>query len=189
MSGADPAADAGAFEALLAQRVALQGAAAPGAYGQAALAQGGFGQAALAPGAYGQATLPLGGLAQSGAAAGQVVGDGGYAWAEQLAQRFGLTVTSTHRSPEENARVGGSPTSAHLTQGGAADFAGPPEAMRRLAEWAVDSGAFGEVFYDPLGRYWDDGRVVSGGIGGHSDHVHISLGAPSASAPAAAGIV
>lgn len=102
--------------------------------------------------------------------------EGGYEWAQKLAKRFGLSLASTYRSPEQNASVGGSPTSAHMTQGGAADFAGPAENMRRLAEWAVGRGAFGEVFYDPLGRYWDNGKINPGGIGGHSDHVHITRG-------------
>lgn len=31
-----------------------------------------------------------------------------------------------------------------------------------------------EVFYDPLGYYFDSGRIVQGAIGGHGDHVHVA---------------
>jgi len=35
-------------------------------------------------------------------------------------------------------------------------------------------GGLAEAFYDPLGQ-WDNGRFSSKGIGGHSDHVHVSI--------------
>lgn len=98
---------------------------------------------------------------------------GDYRWARQLGDRFGLRLASTYRDPARNAAVGGSRTSAHMTRGGATDFAGSPAAMRRLAEWAIRSGQFSEVFFDPVGQ-WDQGRFSPRGIGGHSDHVHIS---------------
>lgn len=31
-----------------------------------------------------------------------------------------------------------------------------------------------EVFYDPMGRYWDSGGVHKGSIGGHGTHVHVA---------------
>ena len=65
--------------------------------------------------------------------------------------------------------------SRHLVRGAAADIAGSPDAMRRLAEWAIRSGRFAEVFYDPVGQ-WDNGRFSRQGIGGHSDHAHLSYG-------------
>lgn len=99
-----------------------------------------------------------------------------YDWANSLAKQFGLTVSSTYRDPSKNASVGGSKTSRHMVKGGAADFSGTPEQMRALADAAIRSGQFAEVFYDPLGFYWDNGRINRGGIGGHSDHVHISFG-------------
>jgi hypothetical protein len=102
-----------------------------------------------------------------------LAGDGTYDWAHDLARRFGLTVGSTFRSPAENARVGGSPTSAHKTRGGATDFTGTPDAMRAFALWAIRSGKFREVFYDPVGQ-WDQGRFSPKGIGGHGDHVHVT---------------
>lgn len=104
-----------------------------------------------------------------------VAGDSpGYGWADELGKNFGVQVSSTYRDPEHNRRVGGSPTSAHMRRGAAADFSGSPEAMRRLAEWAISSGRAKEVFYDPLGYYWDNGKIAKGSIGGHSDHVHIT---------------
>ena len=39
------------------------------------------------------------------------------------------------------------------------------------------SGALAEAFYDPLGQ-WDNGRFSTKGIGGHSDHVHLSVTNP-----------
>lgn len=35
-------------------------------------------------------------------------------------------------------------------------------------------GSIYEVFYDPLGEYWDSGEVHRGSIGDHTDHVHVS---------------
>lgn len=35
-----------------------------------------------------------------------------------------------------------------------------------------------ECFYDPLGYYFDSGKVVQGSIGGHSDHVHVAAEHP-----------
>lgn len=35
-------------------------------------------------------------------------------------------------------------------------------------------GGIYEVFYDPLGRYWDSGGVRKGAIGGHDSHVHVA---------------
>lgn len=99
--------------------------------------------------------------------------DGGYGWAQEIGKRFGLRLASTYRSPAKNRAVGGSKTSAHMTRGGATDFAGSPAAMRRLAEWAIDSGQFREVFFDPVGQ-WDNGVFNEQGIGGHDDHVHLT---------------
>lgn len=39
-------------------------------------------------------------------------------------------------------------------------------------------GSVFEVFYDPLGEYWDSGSIHKGAIGGHSNHVHTA--APTA---------
>ena len=116
-------------------------------------------------------TIPQ--VQQVGAAAAEAGGGGSpSAQANALSDRFGLKITSARRSPEENARVGGSPTSAHLT-GRGFDFGGDPAAMMRLARYAGKQG-YGEVFYDPWGQ-WDNGQYRRQGIGGHSDHVHITF--------------
>lgn len=98
---------------------------------------------------------------------------GDYTWANQLAKKYGLSLASTYRSPAKNAAVGGSKTSAHMSQGAATDFSGTPAQMAALARWAMKSGQFREVFYDPIGQ-WDNGRFSKKAIGGHSDHVHIT---------------
>ena len=46
-----------------------------------------------------------------------------------------------------------------------------------LSPQAVGTGGLAEAFYDPLGQY-DNGRFSSQGIGGHSDHVHLSITNP-----------
>jgi hypothetical protein len=58
------------------------------------------------------------------------VGEAGAA----IANAFGLRVTSHSRSAEENARIGGSPTSHHIG-GYAIDLAGSQEQMMAAAEW------------------------------------------------------
>lgn len=101
-------------------------------------------------------------------------------WAHRLASRFALQVTNTFRSPDDAARINPATryTSRHLARGGAADIAGSPDQMRALANWAIRSGLFAEVFYDPVGQ-WDSGRYSPRGIGGHADHVHLSYGGPA----------
>jgi hypothetical protein len=99
-------------------------------------------------------------------------------WAQSLAKKFGLTVGSTYRSPSRNASVGGAKGSRHMTHGGAADISGSASQMAALARWAIKSGLFAEVFYDPVGSL-DNGRFSKRGIGGHRDHVHLSFGGPA----------
>jgi hypothetical protein len=118
-------------------------------------------------------TMPAAPTARPAPYAGPGASSEPYGWANQLGRKFGLTLSSTYRSPADNARVGGSKTSAHMTQGAATDFSGSPAAMRALAEWAIRSGQFREVFFDPVGQ-WDNGVFKRQGIGGHSDHVHIT---------------
>lgn len=59
---------------------------------------------------------------------------------QDLAERFDLRVTSGYRSPAHNARIGGSPTSWHLT-GRAADFVGNETDMQAAAAYAQQTGA------------------------------------------------
>jgi len=94
----------------------------------------------------------------------------------ELAKRFGLTVTSGRRSAADNQRVGGSPTSLHLSDR-ARDLGGTPENLRKAAEYAAShyGSNLGELFYDPLGYYVKKGKRVAGSIGGHGDHLHIGI--------------
>lgn len=105
---------------------------------------------------------------------------GDYWWANEIANVFGLVVSSSYRSPRENIQVEGSPGSRHMVRGAAADLSGSASNMRRCAEWAIRTRMFAEVFYDPLRIYWDTGLgyagIVRGAIGGHSDHDHLSYG-------------
>lgn len=104
---------------------------------------------------------------------------GNYDWAKSVAGLYGLSLASTYRSPKHNESVGGSKTSRHMVWGAAADLSGAPSAMYKTAVWAYNKGRppFAEIFYDPWGQ-WDNGRYSRSGIGGHSDHVHLSYGIP-----------
>lgn len=113
-------------------------------------------------------------VARSGPTSSGVTYTGDYSWAYELAKRFGLTVTSTFRSPSQNAAVGGSANSYHMQWGRAADLSGSASAMMALARWASQHlDQFTEVYYDPLGG-WKNGISI-GPIGGHSDHVHLTI--------------
>lgn len=88
-------------------------------------------------------------------------------WLEHYAAPYGLTVTST----TEGKHVKGS----YHYKGRAIDLAGSPDQMRAAAEAALQHPQdFAEMFYDPIGAYIKDGKIVKGAIGGHSDHVHIA---------------
>lgn len=92
----------------------------------------------------------------------------------KLAKRFGATVTSAYRTKEQNKKVGGSPTSFHM-RGRAIDVV-PDKAGMALLRYVLNNPSqFNEAFYDPLGRYLDEGKIRRGAIGGHSDHIHIAL--------------
>lgn len=82
------------------------------------------------------------------------------------AKKFGLTVTST---------TGGThvPGSYHYS-GRAVDIAGSSKQMMKFFLWARRFSPT-ELFYDPAGYYYKNGKRVKGSIGGHSDHVHFAL--------------
>jgi len=86
--------------------------------------------------------------------------------AKQGADKFGVIITST---------TGGShvPGSYHYS-GRGVDVAGSAKQMRAFFNWASRYKPT-ELFYDPIGYYWKNGKKVKGSIGGHSDHVHIAL--------------
>lgn len=85
------------------------------------------------------------------------------AYSQNLAQGFGLRVTSTVRDPKKNAAVGGAKHSAHLPGGPtAADFAGTKDQMDAFAAYARANSGPGKTFAKVL--YGDKG---------HLDHVHV----------------
>ena len=55
--------------------------------------------------------------------------------AQSIASRFGLNVSSSYRTPEHNAEVGGVPNSFH-TKGLAFDFSGSNSQMQAAKAWA-----------------------------------------------------
>lgn len=171
----DPSGRLQGLQSLMAMRSQVGGAVAAG---------GGTGAPPAAPGAGGLGANvyagPLANIPSHDVPFGTAP-NGGYAWAENIAKAFGVSLTSGYRNAAQQIATGSRAglRSRHLVHGGAADISGSPDAMRRLADWAIRSGRFAEVFYDPVGQ-WDNGRFSSRGIGGHSDHVHLSYGRPVA---------
>jgi hypothetical protein len=94
---------------------------------------------------------------------------------DELAKRFGLDITSGYRSPDQNAAVQGSPTSYHM-QNRARDIAVGSGKWNQFIQYARHNpGMFNEFFFDPLGWYIKNGRIVKGAIGGHDDHLHYAF--------------
>jgi hypothetical protein len=86
---------------------------------------------------------------------------------ENFAAPYGLTVTST----TGGKHVRGS----YHYKGRAIDVSGSRARMRAVAEAALKHPQdFAEMFYDPMGLYIKDGRIIKGSIGGHTDHVHLA---------------
>jgi hypothetical protein len=88
------------------------------------------------------------------------------------AKSEGMTITST---------TGGKHAAgSYHYQSRAIDVAGSPSQMKKffldsLAHFGV--GQIKELFYDPMHEYVKNGSLRMGEIGGHSDHVHLALGA------------
>lgn len=109
-------------------------------------------------------------------AAPAVKGDvgSGYKAILQLGKEFGLRIDGS------NQTTGGkhTPGSYHY-KGMAVDFGdakNDPAKLRQLAALArANKGRIKEFFYDPLGWYIKDGKIIKGSIGGHGDHVHIAM--------------
>jgi hypothetical protein len=83
---------------------------------------------------------------------------------------FGLTVTST----TGGSHVAGS----YHYSGRAIDISGSPSQMRKAYKYLqknLPHAKLTELFYDPIGHYWDNGKKISGAIGDHSDHVHLAI--------------
>jgi hypothetical protein len=88
----------------------------------------------------------------------------------RVAKMFGLSVTST---------TGGNHVSgSYHYQRRAIDIAGGSKNMRRAFNYIrknVPQQKLTELFYDPAGFYYDNGKRIRGQIGGHSDHVHFAV--------------
>lgn len=110
--------------------------------------------------------------AQSGVATGHV------GWvdqsANQLAQQYGLQVTSTFRDPAHNTSVGGAEHSDHLT-GMAADLSGDPSKMATFYAWAKQNEGPGKMFsyVEPMSQA--------------KNHVHVSYNAQPGTNPGVSG--
>lgn len=77
-----------------------------------------------------------------------------------LGQFPGARITSTYRSPEQNRRVGGSPTSHHMDRvNPAVDIAGPSAVLDRMAVALARQGGWRQLLW----------RVK-----GHYDHIHVA---------------
>lgn len=88
-------------------------------------------------------------------------------WLFNFVRPFNVHVTST----TGGHHVPGSYHWAHR----AIDVAGTPTAMAAVQAAALrHAREFREAFYDPAGRYVKNGRVKTGQIGGHRDHVHLA---------------
>lgn len=88
----------------------------------------------------------------------------------KVAKMFGLTVTSTNQGEHV--------TGSYHYQDRAVDIAGTPAQMKKAFEYLVKNiphGKLTELFYDPAGYYFDNGKRIKGAIGGHSDHVHLAI--------------
>lgn len=112
---------------------------------------------------------------QRGRAAGGASAGGGSSSAMQAARQLAISLGLS-------AGEGPGTSSGHATgslhySGLAWDVSGAAGAMREyfLKAAAQFGGAINELFYDPMGYYYDEGRRVAGAIGGHSDHVHIGF--------------
>lgn len=88
----------------------------------------------------------------------------------KVAKMFGLTVTST---------TGGNhaPGSYHYS-GRAIDISGSPAQMRKAYRYLrrnLPHRKLTELFYDPAGVYFNDGKKIRGALGSHSDHIHLAI--------------
>lgn len=91
-----------------------------------------------------------------------------------LGSKFGLAIQGDFQT------TGGKHTKGSLHYAGKAvdygDANNSPEKLRALAAYAqANPGQFKEFFYDPLGWYIKNGKIIKGSIGGHGDHAHAAF--------------
>jgi hypothetical protein len=122
-------------------------------------------------------TAPAEGSTETATAGGPNTNAGGvqsYKDILGIGKQFGLSIDGS------NQTTGGkhAPGSYHYS-GRAVDFGdakNDPAKLRQLASWArKNSSRIKEFYYDPLGWYIKDGKIIKGSIGGHGDHVHIAM--------------
>lgn len=102
----------------------------------------------------------------------------------EFSKRFNLQITSGFRSvAQQRAIYAGrsapgsvaAPGKSYHNSGRAIDVA-VSSSSKRAYEWALKHpGLFAEAFFDPMGVYIKNGKIVKGSIGGHSDHIHFAL--------------
>jgi hypothetical protein len=103
----------------------------------------------------------------------------------QKAQEMGLTVRENpyvdgvdpvHVRGSDHYRVIGKRNGKKV--GAGMDVSGDPKKMRAFFDYVGRYAGKGlkDAFYDPAGFSWDNGKRWDRTIGGHSDHVHVSLG-------------
>jgi hypothetical protein len=86
----------------------------------------------------------------------------------QLATLSGLGITSTTGGTHAKG--------SYHYQGRAFDTAGSADEMMEFARKMLSiAPKLTELFYDPLGVYVKNGKIIQGAFGGHGDHVHVAL--------------
>lgn len=131
-----------------------------------------------------QAAANTGDPAVAGTAAGAMGWNGQGNPFRFLEKKFGLARSSTdHDAP--GVHTTGSFHYRPAPWGGVqgydyGDAKNDPRVLRALGQWLRQNNNYqrvgiNEFFYDPLGWYIDNGRLVKGSIGGHGDHAHISI--------------
>ena len=103
----------------------------------------------------------------------------------QKAQAMGLTVRENpYTDGVDPVHVRGSDHYRTLGKrkgkkvGAGMDVSGDPKAMRAFFDYAGKYAGRGvkDAFFDPAGFSFDNGKRWDRTIGGHSDHVHVSIG-------------
>lgn len=103
---------------------------------------------------------------------GGVLGGPGYSWANALAQKFGLSISSTFRP---GAITASGYQSYHSMYGKAADLYGAPSRMGALAQYLFANGkSFAEIIYQHMGMKY--GVPYYYGRSDHFNHVHVARG-------------
>jgi hypothetical protein len=103
----------------------------------------------------------------------------------QKAQAMGLsvrenpfveTVDPVHVKGSDHYRIIGRRGKKKV--GAGIDVSGDPKLMRAFFDYAGKYAGRGlkDAFYDPAGFSFDNGRRWDKTIGGHGDHVHVSVG-------------